>query len=196
MLFSLIRMSSFQIPDECWEEDYDWDLPIECRYWRAAPPTLVDDIDGSLHLEHAFEEGSVSITINHLVRAHRAWRDSIRERRHAATDALVETGEFRLHRPPDEDTEEALAYGRRPLARGAFAEVSAVEYDFVRGYVLHGSAHFWAQCLPDWRRVQETQSLINYFWNIERDSEAFWDFSFRYIPGQDPEVEAFIQIPF
>lgn len=189
-------MSSFQIPDECWEEDYDWDLPIECRYWRAAPPTLVDDIDGSLHLEHAFEEGSVSITINHLVRAHRAWRDSIRERRHAATDALVETGEFRLHRPPDEDTEEASEYGRRPLARGAFAEVSAVEYDFVRGYVLHGSAHFWAQCLPDWRRVQETQSLINYFWNIERDSEAFWDFSFRYIPGQDPEVEAFIQIPF
>ena len=41
----------------------------------------------------------------------------------------------------------------------------------------------------------ETQSLVYYFFNIETGSDAFWDFTFRYIPGDYPEVEAFIVVP-
>ena len=143
-------MSSYEIPDEYWEEDHDSELPLDHRYWRPSPPNTVDyenvDDDGMPLVEHAFEEGAVSITINQLLSAHRAREDSVREARHAATDAHLESGEFRLHRPPDEDT-------HVPIPRGAFAEVSALEYNFVHGYVLRGSALFWEPLLPDWRRL-------------------------------------------
>ena len=186
-------MSSYEIPDEYWEEDHDSELPLDHRYWRPSPPNTVDyenvDDDGMPLVEHAFEEGAVSITINQLLSAHRAREDSVREARHAATDAHLESGEFRLHRPPDEDT-------HVPIPRGAFAEVSALEYNFVHGYVLRGSALFWEPLLPDWRRVLEMQSLVNYLWNVERSSDAFWYFTFRYIPGVDTEVEAFIRLHF
>ena len=64
----------------------------------------------------------------------------------------------------------------------------------MRGYILNASAQFWRDNLPDWRRVQETQVLVNYFWNVETGSDAFWDLTFRYIPGQHPELEAFLAL--
>ena len=175
-------MSSFQIPDEVWAEDYDSDLPLDLRYWRSSPPATLIDEGGGVMVEHSFEEGGVTITVAQLVTALRAQQDSARAVRHTLTNTAIEQGEFALHRPPDEDVDD-------------HAPVTEHEYNFVRGYILTGAAHFWASHLPDWRRLQETQSLIYYFGCIERGSDAFWEFTFRYIPGQDPGVEAFLQLP-
>ena len=177
-----------EIPGEVWDEEYYPDLPLNVCFWRRGPPEIVYDDEEVPEQEFAFEEGSVSITVNYLLKAYRAHQDSVREERRAVTDTAVEQGEFVLHRPPDEDV-------HVPLTRGAFADVSTYEYNFVRGYILHSAARFWQEHLPDWRRVVETQSLVYYFFNIETGSDAFWDFTFRYIPGDYPEVEAFVVVP-
>ena len=179
-------MSSFQIPDEVWAEDYDSDLPLDLRYWRSSPPATLIDEGGGVMVEHSFEEGGVAITVYQLVTAFRRYQDSVRAERHAVTDQQLEAGEFRLHRPPDEDD-------HVPIPRGESAEVSALEYNFVRGYVINTSAEFWRDKIPGWRRVLEQQALINYFFNLETGSDAFWDLTFRYIPGLRPEVEAFVR---
>jgi len=180
-------MSDYEIPEDWWTEEFHTDLPQDLQFWRTAPPpTVVDDDFEEVVVEHSFEEGGVAISVYQLVTAYRRYQDSLRVERHALTDHLVEVGEFRLHRPPDEDD-------HVPIPRGEFAEVSALEYNFVRGYVINTSAQFWRGMIPDWRRVQEQQALINYFFNLETGSDAFWDLTFRYIPGLRPEVEAFVR---
>ena len=177
------------IPAEIWDLGYYPDLPLTARFWRHKPPDVIfDDETGGQEQEPAFEEGCVCITVCELVNAYRAQQDAVREERREVVDQSIEQGEFVLHRPPDEDV-------HVPLTRGAFADVSTYEYNFVRGYILHSAARFWQEHLPDWRRVVETQSLVYYFFNIETGSDAFWDFTFRYIPGDYPEVEAFIVVP-
>ena len=136
-----------EIPGEVWDEEYYPDLPLNVCFWRRGPPEIVYDDEEVPEQEFAFEEGSVSITVNYLLKAYRAHQDSVREERRAVTDTAVEQGEFVLHRPPDEDV-------HVPLTRGAFADVSTCEYNFVRGYILHSAARFWQEHLPDWRHTR------------------------------------------
>ena len=169
-------MSDYEIPEDWWAEEHHPDLPVEQPFWRTAPLSL--NIDDNLLevVSPSFEEGSLAITVYQVVTAYRADQDTVRAERHALTGTMVEHGEFRLNRPPDEDE-------HVPIPRRGFAEVSTREYNFVRGYILNAFAQFWRDNLPDWRRVQETQVLVNYFWDVETGSDAFWDLTFRYIPG-------------